>query len=128
MSKPSYLIALVALAACSRSPVADNRAAVEAQKKPTFEGQLLSLDESGRNLAFRNAILDEGLKCERVDRSARQQAMKNGDMWVAHCSDGGDVALFVSTAGFAQVRRCSDLMGSDAPQCKSLLQTQGEAQ
>jgi hypothetical protein len=62
----------LALGACSRP----------AEEPPplhpnAFDDQLQSLSEPARNLGLRNAIRDSGAKCERVDRSVRQQDYKN---------------------------------------------------
>jgi hypothetical protein len=40
-------------------------------------------------------------------------------MWVAHCTNTGDFALFVEATGYAQARHCEDLKGTAVPQCKA---------
>lgn len=113
----SMLIFCGALALCScnqRQPATEQNAS-----KPTFEVQLNSLGDSARNLAFRNAIQDFGFRCDRVDRSNYQETYQTTGMWVAHCTNTGDFALFVAPSGYAQVRRCADLAGAAVPQCKA---------
>ena len=108
------LCGALALYSCNKpQPAVQQNAA-----KSTFESQLDSLTESGRNLAFRNAIQDFRYHCDRVDRSNYRQAFKTTRMWVAHCTNTGDFALFVAPSGYAQVRRCEDLKGASVPQCK----------
>jgi hypothetical protein len=108
------ICAALALCACGQS------ATRQQQPKPAnpYDQQLQSLREPARNLGLRNAIKDSGSKCERVDRSERQQDYKNSAMWVAHCSDTGDYALFVTPQGSAQVIACDNL-GEGAPACRS---------
>ena len=114
-----WAILILALGACRDEVETETNRVLVEQSRQTFRQELEALPESGRNLAFRNAIRDVGLKCERVDRSRNQESVEGGEMWVAHCTDIGDVALFVSQAGYAQIRRCVDLKGSEAPPCKS---------
>lgn len=110
------LCGALALCTCNKGqPTAPQQQAT----KPTFEAQLRGLNGSGRNLAFRNAIQDFGYHCDRVDQSNYQEAFKTSSMWVAHCTNTGDFALFVETSGYAQVRRCADLKGTSVPQCKA---------
>jgi hypothetical protein len=116
MRIPWFALILV-LGGCRNDSEPSGNAAAN-QSQQTFQQELKSLPDSGRNLAFRNAVRDTGLKCERVDQSHLQQGVKGGEMWVAHCTDIGDVALFISQAGYAEVRRCADLEESEAPQCK----------
>lgn len=107
-------LAVLALAACRGS-----EPAAEQPQQSQFEHELRALSEPARNLAFRNAILDSGARCERVERSAFQEAYKGAGMWVAHCADTGDFAVFVSRSGFAQVARCEDLATPATPACKT---------
>lgn len=108
------LCGALVLCSCTKGQPAAQQNAV----KPSFEAQLRSLNEPGRNLAFRNAIQDFGYHCDRVDRSSRQEAYKTTGMWVAHCTNSGNFALFVAPSGYAQVRRCEDLKGATVPQCE----------
>jgi hypothetical protein len=107
------ICATVALCACSQSA---NQQPTPKSANP-YDQRLQSLSVSARNLGLRNAIKDSGSKCERVDRSARQQDYKNSAMWVAHCADTGDYALFVTAQGSAQVIACDNL-GEGAPVCQ----------
>lgn len=101
----------VSLWACARSP------SPEPAQANTFDQKLQSLSPPARNLGLRNAIRDSGAKCGRVGRSVRQQDYKASAMWVAHCTDTGDFALFVSPTGYAQVVRCDNL-GPGVPGCR----------
>lgn len=114
-----FLCAALALCSCgeqtSQSPQAPPNA---------FDQELQSLTDSARNLGLRNAIKDSGLKCARVDRSARQQDYNNSAMWIAHCTDSGNFALFVTPRGYAQVIPCDDL-SEGAPACRLPIQAGG---
>jgi hypothetical protein len=107
-----------AISACGKSNGSAERNRPVAAP-PTFEAQLRELKAPARGLAFRNAIRDAGLRCDRVEKSHYQQSLENAGMWVAHCSDNGDIALFVGPTGFVQVRRCQDLKVAEVPQCKT---------
>lgn len=115
MKTGAILVAALVLAACNRP-----EPATEQPQQSQFEQELRALSGSARNLAFRNAIRDSGASCERVERSAFQETYKGAGMWVAHCTDTGDFAVFVSQSGFAQVARCEDLATPAAPACKPL--------
>lgn len=115
MKRKLILVAALALAACNRTePTA------EQQPQDAFETQLRALNDSARNLAFRNAIRASDLRCERVDLSAFQGRVEGAGMWVAHCRDTGDFAIFVGKSGFAQIARCSDLPAGEVPGCRTL--------
>jgi hypothetical protein len=115
MRKGAMFVAALALAACGRP-----EPAAEQPEQSQFEQELRALSLSARNLAFRNAIRNSDARCERVVRSVFQETYKGTSMWVAHCRDTGDFAIFVSRSGFAQVVRCEGLVGTPAPACKPL--------
>jgi hypothetical protein len=104
--------AALALCACGKSSEQPRQVQPNA-----YDQQLQSLSVSARNLGLRNAIQDSGAKCGRVERSARQQDYRNSAMWVAHCTDIGDFALFVTSQGYAQIIRCDNL-GEGVPACR----------
>ena len=110
----TYLLAaVVALASCNQA-ASDGDAAAPAN---TFDQQLRSLDVPARNFSLRKAILDTGARCGRVDGSAFQQQYKHTAMWVVHCTETGDFAVFVSPTGYAQVVKCESIAEA-GPQCR----------
>jgi len=108
----AMLLAVLATTACN-SP----QTAPEQPPQEQFIQKVRGLREPARNLAFRNAIRDSNLRCERVARSAYQEKVKGTAMWVARCTDTGDYAIFVNNSGYAQVARCEDLTGGIVPRC-----------
>lgn len=106
---------LIFTLACLAAACGDQDKAPRGDVVPnTFDEQLRDLSPSARNLGLRNAILDSGARCERVDRSAFQQPYKGTAMWLAHCTNTGDFAVFVGRTGYAQVVRCDAVAASDA--------------
>lgn len=108
------------LCSCNRDQAAEEPSPTP--KGETFEAQFRGLSEPARNFALRNAIRDSGLHCERVEESHFQEKVKTAGMWVANCTDSGAVAVFVGSTGYAQIRRCEDLVGADAPKCRTTAQ------
>jgi hypothetical protein len=73
-----------------------------------------------RYLGLRRSILDSGQRCKKVDNGAFQQDFRNLAMWVGHCTDTGDWAIFIAATDDVQVRRCADLAELKLPACKPL--------
>lgn len=82
--------------------------------------QLKKLSPTMRKLGLYRAVRDSGLRCKRIDAGAYQQEHKNMAMWVARCSDTGDVAVFIGANGDVQVRRCGQAAELGLPECKPI--------
>jgi hypothetical protein len=82
--------------------------------------QLQGLSPLYRYLGLRRAIMDSGQRCKKVDTGQYQQDHKNLAMWVAHCTDTGDWAIFIAPNDDVQVRRCADTATLKLPACKPL--------
>lgn len=112
MSKGMIFVMAGLTAACG-----EQQPAPQPERPNAFHERLLALAPPARNLGLRNAIIDSGVRCERVDRSAFQQHYKGTAMWLAHCVNKGEFAVFVGPAGYGEVVRCDILRGTGAPPC-----------
>ena len=89
------------------------------------QDELHQLNDLNRAIALKRAIYASGYTCKLVERSGFVQAVKNLDMWTAHCADGRDWAIFAGPDGSAQVRYCEDLPRFGLPKCEIKQQKPG---
>jgi hypothetical protein len=82
-----------------------------------FSDQLKALSEPTRHLGLYRALRDNGQHCKRVDRGAYQQQYKSMAMWIAHCTDTGDWALYIAPNGDVQASACGDAKELGLPEC-----------
>ena len=108
----------LALAACGESGEPEQPAGMAIATENPGSDQLKKLSPTMRKLGLYRAVRDSGLRCKRVDAGAYQQEFKNMAMWVARCSDSGDVAIFIGANGDVQVRRCAQAAQLGLPECK----------
>ena len=80
--------------------------------------QLKEMSEIYRYLGLRRAITDSGQRCKKVDRGAYQEQYKTMALWMAHCTDTGDWAIFIAPSAEVQVRRCRDMATLGLPACR----------
>jgi len=120
-AKPLLALAsILALAACNDSQPQQNR--TEIKVRHADQDRLFTLDAFNLAIGLKRAIYDAGYTCKRVTDAGFVGAWKNLDMWTAHCVyDKGppvDWAIFAGPDGSAQVRNCTDIPGSELPECK----------
>ena len=109
----------LALAACGDGGgEAEQPASMNIRAANPGSDQLKALSPTMRKLGLYRAVRDSGLRCKRIDAGAYQQEHKNMAMWVARCSDTGDVAVFIAPNGDVQVRRCGQAAQLGLPECK----------
>jgi len=107
---------LLILGACEDGTPEQNIASVRA-KNPVSD-QLKTTSELYRYLGLRRGIIDNNQPCKRADRGAYQQEYKTMAMWVVHCIDSGDWAVFIAPNGDVQARKCSDAAVLGIPACR----------
>ena len=110
----------LALAACGEGGEAEQPVGMNIGTENPGSDQLKALSPQMRKLGLYRAVRDSGLRCKRVDAGAYQQEYKNMAMWVARCSDSGDVAIFIGANGDVQVRRCGQAAQLGLPECKPI--------
>ena len=110
----------LALAACGESGEPEKPVGMAIGTENPGSDELKKLSPTMRKLGLYRAIRDSKMRCKRVDAGAYQQDYQNMAMWVARCSDSGDVAIFIAPNGDVQVRRCGQLAQLGLPQCKPL--------
>lgn len=91
------------------------------------QDRLHELDEMGRNIGLKRAILDSGLRCRRVTGSGYVQEHNKLSMWTATCEDDRSWAIFVGPDGSAQVRPCTDMAKFNLPECRIAADPTGRA-
>lgn len=82
-----------------------------------FNAQLLKLSLIDRNGALRRAVTNENQRCGRLSDSVYRGPFGNLGYWQAHCTPGGDYAIFVGGNGTTQTRPCADLKSLKLPAC-----------
>jgi hypothetical protein len=82
------------------------------------QDRLHELDDMGRDIGLKRAILASGLRCRRVIRSGYVQEYRRLSLWTASCDDGRNWAIFVGPDGSAQVRPCKDMQQLGLPECR----------
>lgn len=82
------------------------------------QDRLHELDDMGRDIGLKRAILASGLRCRRVTRSGYVQEYRRLSLWTANCDDGRSWAIFVGPDGSAQVRPCKDMQQLGLPECR----------
>lgn len=82
------------------------------------QDRLHELDDMGRDIGLKRAILASGLRCRRVIRSGYVQEYRRLSLWTASCDDGRSWAIFVGPDGSAQVRPCKDMQQLGLPECR----------
>ncbi|CAA9522376.1 MAG: hypothetical protein AVDCRST_MAG09-2283 [uncultured Sphingomonas sp.] len=82
------------------------------------QDRLHELDDMGRDIGLKRAILASGLRCRRVTQSGYVQEYRRLSLWTASCDDGRSWAIFVGPDGSAQVRPCKDMQQLGLPGCR----------
>ena len=82
------------------------------------QDRLHELDNMGRDIGLKRAILASGLRCRRVTQSGYVQEYRRLSLWTASCDDGRSWAIFVGPDGSAQVRPCKDMQQLGLPGCR----------
>ena len=82
------------------------------------QDQLHQLDEMGRNIGLKRAIVASGLRCKRVTKSGYVTEYNKLSMWTASCDDKRDWAIFVGADGSAQIRPCNEMKQFSLPECR----------
>jgi len=82
--------------------------------------QLARLSVLQRKGTLRQALLDSGLRCPRVEKAAIQGPWKNMIMWRAKCSGDPryDYGVFVGPDASIQVRYCAEMAELKMPLCR----------
>lgn len=118
------IVAMLALSGCGKdtsptvAPAANQTAA--AAENDHYVDDLRKLSPAAANAALFRSISDSGESCTGVTKSAYQQDFKAMGMWVAHCREGQDWAVFVSQKGYVQPRACATAAQAGFPACKPL--------
>ena len=82
--------------------------------------QLARLSVLQRKGTLRQALLDSGLQCQRVEKAAIQGPWKNMIMWRAKCSGDPryDYGVFVGPDASIQARYCAEMTELKLPPCR----------
>ena len=115
--------AVLILSGCGKdaSPASPPAAAqTAAADQGHYIDDLRKLSPAATNAALFRSISDSGEACTGVTKSAYQQDFKAMGMWVAHCREGQDWAVFVSQKGYVQPRACATATQAGFPACKPL--------
>lgn len=115
----STLVIALGLGACNAEP----RQAAPVQTAGADVEHLRKMNDSYRNLSFRNAIRDSGARCERVTVSGYQQDFNKLSMWTARCTDSGDWGIFIDPKGYAQIHPCEYATTFAVPPCRIAAQS-----
>ena len=116
IARPAVACALFFVAAaCGQSQPTQPKQPIVVRSEA--QDQLHKLDDMNRAIALKRAIYDSGSICKRVEQSGYVREYKNLSMWIAHCDNGRDWAIFIGPDGTAQVRLCRDLAELGLPAC-----------
>jgi len=110
--------AALALAACGDAATSDKRTTTEVVAANPISDQLKTMSPLYRFLGLRRGIVESGQSCKRIDRAAYQQQYQTMAMWVAHCIDSGDWAIFIAPNADVQARKCADAATLGIPACR----------
>ena len=82
--------------------------------------QLAQLSVLQRKGTLRQALLDSGLPCVRVEKAAIQGPWKNVIMWRAKCAGDPryDYGVFVGADASIQARYCAEMSELKLPACR----------
>jgi len=82
--------------------------------------QMARLSVLQRKAALREALLDSGVRCVRVEKAAIQGPGANTIMWRAKCADDPryDYGVFVGPDASVQVRYCGEMAELHLPACR----------
>ena len=82
--------------------------------------QMARLSVLQRKGALRAALLDSGVRCERVEKTNIQGPWANTIMWRAKCAGDPryDYAVFVGPDASVQVRYCAEMAELKLPRCR----------
>ena len=82
--------------------------------------QMAQLSVIQRKGALRTALLDSGVRCERVEKTNIQGPWANTIMWRAKCAGDPryDYAVFVGPDASIQVRYCAEMAELKLPACR----------
>ena len=120
------MMMVLALAGCGKesnptaAPAATSNQTAAAAGNDHYIDDLRKLSPGATNAALFRSISDSGESCTGVIKSAYQQDFKAMGMWVAHCREGQDWAVFVSQKGYVQPRACATAAQAGFPACKPL--------
>lgn len=120
------MMTMLALAGCGKgsnptaAPAATSNQTAAAAGNDHYVDDLRKLSPGATNAALFRSISDSGESCTGVTKSAYQQDFKAMGMWVAHCREGQDWAVFVSQKGYVQPRACATAGQAGFPACKPL--------
>ena len=120
------IILPILLSACGQE--ADRQAPTnqpEIKVRSAEQDQLHKLDALNLAIGLKRAIYSAGFTCRQISDAGFVGEYKNMDMWMAHCSEGRDWAVFAGADGSAQVRDCKDLPGTGVPECKITKRPEG---
>ena len=92
-------------------------AAAPPAPRNSYSERLVRLPDIQRKAALRNAILEDGQYCKRVETATLRGPYKNLAMWKATCDRGAAYAMFIGPDGTVQVRPCADLPKLRLPRC-----------
>lgn len=119
-------LTILALAGCSKgsdkapAPAPTSNQTGAATNDDHYIDDLRKLAPAAANAALFRSITDSGESCTGVTKSAYQQDYKGMGMWVVHCREGSDWAVFVSQKGYVQPRACPTAAQTGFPACKPL--------
>ncbi len=123
----ALLSASLLLGACDRP--AEPAPRKEIRVRSAGQDQLFNLDDLGRAIALKRAIVATGSVCKRIVSSGFVGGYKNMDMWTARCEDGRttprDWAIFIGADDSVQVRLCRDTEAVGLPACTAKPGTEG---
>jgi hypothetical protein len=115
------MVLAVSLAACGGDRGDPGAAAVNEPQimvRSAEQDRLHELDDMGRDIGLKRAILASGLRCRRVIQSGYVQEYNRLSLWTANCDDGRSWGIFVGPDGSAQVRPCKDMQQLGLPECR----------
>ena len=119
-------LTMLALTGCGKgsdqaaAPAPTSNQIAAAADSGHYVDDLRKLAPAAANAALFRSITDSGESCTGVTKSAYQQDYKSMGMWVAHCREGSDWAVFVSQKGYVQPRACPTAAQAGFPACKPL--------
>ncbi|MDQ3144900.1 MAG: hypothetical protein M3Q57_08490 [Pseudomonadota bacterium] len=119
----ALLSASLLLGACDRP--AEPAPRKEIRVRSAGQDQLFNLDDLGRAIALKRAIVATGSVCKRIVSSGFVGGYKNMDMWTARCDNDREGAVFVAPDDSVQVRLCRDTEAVGLPACEARPGTEG---
>lgn len=121
----AMLISSLLLASCG---VQENDESVSGNAitvRSEAQQRLFDLNDFDRAVALKRAIIDQGLRCQRVVSTGYVARYRDMDMWTATCGDDRQWALFIAANDSVQVRLCDGNEKVGLPACKTRSGTEG---